>query len=83
MKYISIVLGILGFIFMFPGLIPCLGWLNWINLFFSSIGLIIALYLYQSNEVNRQDNNVKIALYLNGCAFVVGGIRLFLGSGII
>lgn len=80
MKIISIICGILAFVFMFPGLLPCLGWLNWGNIFFSAIGLIIALYLYyQSGE---RDNNTKVALFLNGCAFAVGVIRLFLGGGV-
>lgn len=84
MKYVSIVFGILAFLFMLVGLIPCLGWSNWIlTLPFSVIGLIMAGFLYQQSDEAKQDNSVKIGLFLNGCAFVVGVIRLFVGGGIL
>lgn len=82
MKYVSIVFGILAFIFMLVGLIPCLGWSNWIfTLPLSVMGLIIAFFLYQRSDAEKQDNSVKIGLFLNGCAFIVGVIRLLLGGG--
>jgi len=82
MKYVSIVLGIISFLFMLIGLIPCFGWLNWIlTIPIALIGLGIAYWLYQQNEVNKQDSSIKIGLYLNACALIVGIIKLFLGGG--
>jgi hypothetical protein len=82
MKYISIALGLIAIIFMAVGIIPCLGSLNYINLLFSVPGSIIALWLYLTPD-GKVDNTVKIALFLNGCAVIVGIARLFLGGGVI
>lgn len=82
MKYLSIALGLIAIIFMLVGIIPCLGSLNYINLFFSVPGAIIALWLYMTPE-GKLDNTVKIALFLNGCAFFVGVARLFIGGGVL
>lgn len=82
MKYLSIALGLIAIIFMLIGIIPCLGSLNYINLFFSIPGFIMALWLYMTPE-GKLDNTVKIALFLNGCAIGVGIARLFIGSGIV
>lgn len=81
MAILSLILGILSLFFMIPGLIPCLGWLNYFNLPFSGLGLLIALYLYTRSEENAKDSTVKIALYLNVASFVIGVIRLVLGAG--
>lgn len=82
MKYLSIALGLIAIIFMIVGIIPCLGSLNYINLLFSIPGTIIALWLYMTPD-GKFDNTVKVALFLNACAFAVGVARLFIGGGIL
>lgn len=81
MKIISIILGILGFIFMVPGIIPCFGWLNWVNVLFSGVGLIIALYYFFNSESGNRDSSTKLAFVINLLAFLIGSFRLFLGGG--
>lgn len=81
MAIFSLILGILSLIFMVPGLIPCLGWLNWVNLPLSGLGLLIALYLYTRSEENAKDSTTKLALYLNGASFIIGVLRLIVGGG--
>lgn len=81
MKFIPIVLGILALLFMIPGLIPCLGWLNYFNIPLAVLGFGIAYFLRSQSEENKQDSTLKIGLYLNLCAGIVGIIRLYLGSG--
>jgi len=83
MKIVSIVFGILGFLFLLPGLIPCFGSLNYINLFFSIPGLIIALYYYINADPASRDSNTKIAMFLNLVAVAVGIVRLTMGGGIL
>jgi hypothetical protein len=83
MKIVSIVLGILGFLFLLPGLIPCFGSLNYINLFFSTPGLVIAFYYYINADAAGRDTNTKVAMFLNLVAVVVGIVRLTMGGGIL
>ena len=82
MKYISIVLGIIAVLFMLVGLIPCLGWLNWIlTLPTAIVGFLIAYWLRSQSEENRNDSMIKTGMMLNVCALIIGVIKLIVGGG--
>ena len=73
------ILGIIAFFWMFIALIPFLGWLNWINIPFSIIGLILSILGYSQR---RQQVLGLIGIVLCGIAITVGVLRLNLGGGI-
>ena len=78
MQILSLIWGIIalcGFLF---GLIPCLGWFNWLNIPFAVVGLIISLVA--SNGARPGSNGAaKAGIVLNAIAIVIGLIRLKLG----
>lgn len=82
MQILSLAWGILAIIFMVIGFIPCLGALNWLNIPFSAIGLIIgAISLSASNKENR--GSASAGLVLCAIALFFGIIRLIIGGGVI
>jgi hypothetical protein len=72
MKIIGLILGILSALGMLLAFIPLLGWLNWINIPFAIIGLIISA-LVKSNG----------GMVLCGIAIILGMLRLMLGGGVL
>jgi hypothetical protein len=72
MKTFGLILGILAALGMLLAFIPLLGWLNWINIPFAILGLIISA-IGKSNG----------GMVLCGIAVIFGLIRLILGGGIL
>jgi hypothetical protein len=72
MNILSIILGLLAAVFMFVGFIPLLGWLNWGALFVAAVGAIFG-------ALSRQKAGLTICVVV----IVIGGLRLFIGGGII
>lgn len=82
MQVLSLVWGILAVCGMVVAFIPCLGALNWINIPFSVIGLIISI----ATLVTTRDPNKGAAIagvVLCGAAALFGFIRLTMGGGIL
>ena len=72
MQAISIIIGLLSGILMVPGLIPLLGWLQWIVLAGCTLGIIFGAFAEK-----------KTGLIVNGAVAVVAMLRLILGHGIL
>ena len=72
LNILSIIIGLVALVFALPGLIPLLGWLNWLAVFIGVIGLGIGA-LSSSNGVRN----------FNIVVLVIAGIRLFIGGGFI
>ena len=67
-------MGIVALSFMLVGFIPCLGWLNYLNIFLSFITLILGIV---AAATAKSDADRSAALL--GVAFVV--MTIFLGTG--
>ena len=81
MGLISLLWGIVAMLLMFLGLIPLLGWLNWLVIPFAGVGAIIAaIGIMFRGEKSRR---AKAGLVLNAIVIIVGIIRLSMGGGII
>ncbi|MBK8984438.1 MAG: hypothetical protein IPM38_19490 [Ignavibacteria bacterium] len=72
MKILGIILGILAMIGMMIAFIPLLGWLNWFNIPFAVVGLIISVI------AKSKEGTILCVL-----AVIFGILRLFLGGGIL
>ena len=82
MQILSLTWGILAILGMFIGLIPCIGALNWLNIPFAVVGLIVSLVSHSSQpSPNRTGSLIGIILCV--LAIVIGFKRLVLGGGII
>ena len=78
MQIVSLVWGILAVLGLVVAFVPCLGWLNWANIPFAVVGLIISI-----TTKSRQHSGAATAgIVLNVIAIVLGLIRLKLGLGI-
>ncbi|GAB3430845.1 hypothetical protein [Niabella aquatica] len=72
MKTIGRLFGILALIGMLLGLIPLLGWLNWINIPLAILGLFLSI-------IGKSKGGIIICIV----AIFFGLFRLILGGGII
>ena len=72
MNVISIIIGIASFILLIVGMIPLLGWLNWLVAIACITGIIFGAC-----------SDKKSGFYINVAVLCVGGLRLILGGGLL
>lgn len=72
MQTISVLIGLLCAVLLIPGLIPLLGWMQWLVLAGCVLGIIFGSFPRK-----------KIGLTINIAVMVVAALRLFLGGGVI
>lgn len=82
MGLISLLWGIVAMIFMFVGLVPLLGWGNWLVIPFAGMGAIIAAIGIALTSKEKR-GRAKAGLVLNAIVIIVAAIRLSMGGGII
>lgn len=84
MQIVSLIFGILSAIGMLIAFFPCLGSLNWINIPFAIIGLIISVIANADSSIPRElKGNARAGIILCCIAACFGIVRLLLGGGII
>jgi hypothetical protein len=81
MQILSLVWGILAVLGLGVAFIPCLGSLNWLNIPFAVVGLIISI-VSASKPSSRKGAAVG-GIVLNAIAIAFGAIRLVIGGGIL
>jgi hypothetical protein len=82
MQMLGLVWGIVAILGMGVAFIPCLGALNWLNIPFSLVGLIISAVATSQAPPDKK-NLAIIGIVLCAFAAVFGLIRLVLGGGIL
>ena len=79
MQVISLAWGILALVGFMVGFIPCLGALNWLNIPFAVVGLIVSIVAYATGpRHNRTGSLIGIILCL--IAVFIGAKRLAAGG---
>ena len=82
MQVLSLVWGILALLGFLLAFIPCLGALNWLNIPFAVIGLILGIVAFASAPAGRRGlSGAGIVLCL--IAVFIGAKRLIWGGGIL
>lgn len=74
-------LSLLAGIFLLLGLIPLLGWLNWLTTL--PLALLGALFSWQALQRGPDDALAKMGLVASVLVFAVGAFRLALGGGFL
>jgi len=72
LNVLSILVGLVALLFALPGIIPLLGWLNWVAIPIAIVGAAIGIL--SSHNSGRNFNFFVI---------LVGVVRLFLGGGLL
>jgi hypothetical protein len=67
---------------MVVAFLPCLGSLNWLNIPFAVVGLIISIVGVANGRAGRRGTGIA-ALLLNLIAVVLGALRLMAGGFIL
>jgi hypothetical protein len=81
---LALIWGVLAFLGFCLALIPCLGWLNWVNIPFS-IGSVIfsVIALARTSNARKPVSGVVASLILSLVAVIVGFVRLVLGGFVL
>jgi hypothetical protein len=82
MQVISLVWGILAILGLGIAFVPCLGSLNWLNIPFAIVGLIISIIATTKSAPGRNGAAVG-GIVLNALAVLLGFLRLILGGGVL
>jgi len=83
MQIASLIFGILSLVGMLIAFIPCLGSLNWINIPFAIVGLVISAISYSNAPVGESKGSEMAGIIMCGIAIIFGMFRLVIGGGII
>jgi len=83
MNVVSLVFGLLAVTGMIVAFFPCLGSLNWLNIPFSIVGLVISWMAYKKIEEGQSKTQPLIGLVLCAIATIFGFFRLVAGGGVL
>ncbi len=82
MQTLSLLWGLLAIFGMLVAFFPCLGALNWVNIPFAVIGLVISIAAYATGAEGNKGGSLT-GLVCCAIAVVFGGVRLILGGGVL
>jgi hypothetical protein len=83
MKTVSLIWGILSILGMLVAIIPCLGALNWLNVPFAGLGLIVGAITYSRGAPDENKSSATAGMVLCAIAVLIGLGRLTMGGGIL
>ena len=79
---LSLVWGILAAVGMLVAFLPCLGSLNWLNIPFAGIGLILSIIALVNAKEGPKGGAIA-GTVLCAIALLFGAIRLIAGGGLV
>ena len=82
MQILALVWGILAVVVMLLAMTPCLGAVNWINIPFSLLGLIISVISLVVGKPEKKGLGIA-GIVLCVLATIIGVIRLVAGGGVL
>ncbi len=80
MQVLSLVWGLLALVGMTIAFVPCLGSLNWLNIPFAGLGLVVSLIALFTGPAGKKGGAIGGVICCS-LAVVVGLHRLTLGGG--
>lgn len=83
MQVASLVLGILAILGMSIAFIPCFGSLNWINIPFSAVGLVVSIVAFATTKREEERGGSITGIVCCAIAVMFGLVRLILGGGVL
>ena len=84
MRTTTIIFLVLSSVVTIGALFPCLGWLNWLGIPCSFVCALLGLIGTVGKETPEEDKGIHLAALIAGvCLIGIGGVRCFLGGGVI
>jgi len=83
MNVLCLVFAILSFLGMCLGFLPCIGALNWLNIPFAVVGLILSIIAVATIKPGESKGGGIAGIICCVLAIVVGFLRLLLGGGVL
>ena len=82
MQILSLVWGLLAFLGFIIAFFPCIGSLNWLNIPFAVVGLVISIVALTKSPEDKKAMAI-IGVVLCGIAIIFGLFRLIMGAGLL
>jgi hypothetical protein len=82
MQLIALIWGVLAVVGLGFAMIPCFGWLNWANIPFAIVGLVISIVSVSNAPIGQRGSGTA-GIVLNAIAIVFGMLRLLLGGFVL
>ena len=82
MPMLSLIWGILALAGMVVAFFPCLGSLNWLNIPFSLVGVVIGVIAMGQSAPGKK-GTAMTGTIMSAVAAILGFIRLVLGGGVV
>ena len=84
MRTATIIFIALSSIITIGGLFPCFGWINWFGIPCSAVCALLGLIGTIGKETPEADTGIHLtALIVGVCLLGVGGVRCFMGGGVL
>jgi len=83
MQVLSLVWGILSLVGMVVAFMPCLGSLNWLNIPFSVLGLIVSVIAISTAKAGKSKGPSIAGIVCCSIAVLFGLVRLVAGGGVL
>lgn len=74
-------MGIIALSFMVVGFVPCLGWLNYLNIVLSVVTIVIGIVALATGKSDADRTAAILGVAFVAAAIVLGTGRLILGGG--
>lgn len=79
MQLLALIWGLLAMVGLGVGFLPCVGWLNWLNIPFALVGLIIGIVSVSNAPLGQRGTGTG-GTVLCAIAVVLGVLRLIVGG---
>ncbi len=84
MRIASIVLLCVSAVLILAGLVPCVGWLNWIGVPCAAATAIVGIVGISQSNAPERDRPVHMAALIGGALFMlIGAVRCILGGFLV
>jgi hypothetical protein len=79
---VALIWGMLAMVGLGVAFLPCIGWLNWANIPFAIVGLIIGIVSVSNAPIGQRGTGTA-GIVLNAVAIAFGLIRLVIGGFVL
>jgi hypothetical protein len=83
MNVLCLLFGVFSLLGLCVGFLPCVGALNWLNIPFSLVGLVVSIVAISTLKDDENRGGAIVGIVCCALAIVFGTFRLLLGGGVL